>query len=64
MGKRFKRFKGIGLFNNDFRLDNLSKLGDPLERLDPDVDFELFRELLTNGLAKLGKMEGFPMITC
>lgn len=58
MGKRFKRHKAIGLFDKDFRLDKLSKLGDPLERLGQGVDFELFRELLTDGLAKLAKGQG------
>jgi hypothetical protein len=30
--KSFKRSKAIGFFDEDFRLEKLTKLGDPLER--------------------------------
>jgi IS5 family transposase len=56
--KRFKRHKDLGLFDQDFRLEKLSKLGDPLERLSKGVDFELFRNLLTEKLTKLAKGKG------
>ena len=48
--KKFKRSKAIGLFDEDFRLEKLSKLGDPLVRLSKGVDFELFRPLLIEEL--------------
>ena len=56
--KRFKRHKDLGLFDQDFRLEKLSKLGDPLERLSKGIDFELFRNLLTEKLTKLAKGKG------
>ena len=37
--KTFKRSKAIGFFDEDFRLEKLSKLGDPLERLSKGIDF-------------------------
>lgn len=58
MAKRFKRHKDIGLFDQDFRLEKLSKLGDPLERLNSGIDFEIFREILENSLIKLAKGKG------
>jgi hypothetical protein len=33
-------------------------LGDPLERLDKGIDFEIFRELLVMGLSKIAKGKG------
>ena len=44
--KVFKRHKDYGFWDQDFRLTKLSKLGDPLERLNNDIDFEMFRDLL------------------
>ena len=60
--KRFKRHKDLGLFDQDFRLEKLSKLGDPLERLSKGIDFELFRNLLTEKLTKLAKGKGGPTL--
>lgn len=56
--KTFKRSKAIGFFDEDFRLEKLTKLGDPLERLRQGVDFELFRPLLLEKLHTLPKGEG------
>ncbi len=42
--------KQPGLFDIDYRLESLSKFGDPLEKLKEVVDFELFREELEQGL--------------
>jgi IS5 family transposase len=39
-------FKQYSFLDEDNRLDRLSKLGDPLERLTSAVDFEMFRPLL------------------
>jgi transposase, IS5 family len=48
--KTFKRSKAIGFFDEDFRLEKLSKLGDPLDRLSKGIDFELFRPVLLDKL--------------
>ena len=56
--KRYKRHKDYGFWDQDIRLSKLSQLGDPLERLNKGVDFELFRELLENGLIQLVKGKG------
>jgi IS5 family transposase len=51
--QRFKRHKDYGFFDQDIRLSKLSQLGDPLERLNKGVDFEIFRLILTEKLSKL-----------
>ena len=56
--KKFKRHRDYGFFDQDIRLTKLSTLGDPLERLDRGIDFEIFRELLILGLSKLAKGKG------
>jgi len=56
--KVFKRHKDYGFWDQDFRLTKLSKLGDPLERLNKGIDFEMFRELLEVRLSKLSKAPG------
>jgi IS5 family transposase len=56
--KKFKRSKVIGLFDEDFRLEKLSKLGDPLVRLAKGVDFELFRPFLIEKLHVEPKDDG------
>jgi IS5 family transposase len=56
--KVFKRHKDYGFWDQDFRLSKLSKLGDPLERLNEGVDFEIFRKLLESKLSKLAKAPG------
>jgi len=56
--KVFKRHKDYGFWDQDFRLSKLSKLGDPLERLNNGIDFDLFRELLETRLSKLSKAPG------
>jgi len=48
--KKFKRSKAIGLFDEDFRLEKISKLGDPLDKLSKGIDFELFRGKLIEKL--------------
>jgi IS5 family transposase len=56
--KKFKRSKAIGFFDEDFRLEKLTNLGDPLERLSKGVDFELFRALLEDKLHIEPKNDG------
>jgi transposase, IS5 family len=58
MAKRYKRHRDYGFFDQDIRLSKLSQLGDPLERLNFGVDFELFRELLETSLQKQPKGKG------
>ena len=54
----FKRNKAIGFFDEDFRLEKLTKLGDPLVRLSIGIDFELFRSLLIEKLHVEPKDDG------
>ena len=56
--KSFKRNKAIGFFDEDFRFEKLTRLGDPLERLRQGIDFEQFRPLLLDKLHFLPKGEG------
>jgi len=48
--KTFKKSKAIGFFDEDFRLDKLTKMGDPLARLADGVNFEIFRNYLNTNL--------------
>jgi IS5 family transposase len=41
-----------GLFDEQIRLEKISKLRDPLERLNSYIDFEFFRKLLESALSK------------
>ena len=56
--KRFKRNKDYGFFDQDTRLSKLSQLGDPLEKLNNGVDFEVFRTFLEDNLHKEAKAPG------
>ena len=56
--KRYKRYKDYGFFDQDIRLTKLSDLGDPLEKLNEGVDFEIFRGVLEEELTKLAKGKG------
>jgi IS5 family transposase len=56
--KVFKRYRDYGFFDQDLRLTKLSKLGDPLEKLNQGIDFELFRNILENGFDKVAKGKG------
>jgi len=48
--KTFKKSKAIGFFDEDFRLDKLTKMGDPLIRLAYGVNFDIFRDYLNTNL--------------
>ena len=50
--KKFKRHKDYGFWDQDIRLSKLSDLGDPLEKLNNGIDFEMFRGLLEEKLSK------------
>lgn len=56
--KKFKNHKTLGAFDADLRIEKLIKLGDPLHRLSQGIDFQLFRNLLTEKLTKLAKGAG------
>jgi transposase len=56
--KKFKRHKDYGFWDQDIRLSKLSHLGDPLEKLNNGINFELFREVLEEKLSKLPKAPG------
>jgi len=56
--KKFKRHRDYGFFDQDIRLTKLSKLGDPLEKLNNHIDFEIFRDLLETNLSKIAKGKG------
>lgn len=49
--KKFKKHREFSLFDTDFRIEKLEKLGNPLHRLSKGVDFELFRPLLIEKLS-------------
>ncbi|SNA76701.1 IS5 family transposase [Flavobacterium psychrophilum] len=56
--KKFKRHRDYGFFDQDIRLTKLSELGDPLEKLNAHIDFEIFRDLLETRLSKIAKGKG------
>jgi IS5 family transposase len=56
--KSFKRHKDYGFWDQDLRLSKISKLGDPLEKLNYGVNFEIFGKLLETSLSKLSKGAG------
>lgn len=56
--KKFKRHSDYSFWDQDIRLSKLSQLGDPLERLNKGIDFEIFRRLLEERLSKLPKGKG------
>ena len=53
--KRYKRYRDYGFWDQDIRLIKLSQLGDPLEKLNKEIDFEIFRNLLEERLSKMPK---------
>ena len=56
--KQFKRHTDYGFFDQDIRLSKLSQLGDPLQRLNRGIDFEIFRSLLEKHLIKESQGKG------
>ena len=56
--KQFKKQRDYGFFDQDIRLSKLSQLGDPLEKLNKGIDFELFRVILETGFEKISKGKG------
>ncbi|MFV0249385.1 MAG: hypothetical protein ACK5H1_10585 [Tenacibaculum sp.] len=58
MIKKYKQHRDYGFFDQNIRLTKLSKLGDPLEKLNQWIDFKLFIDLLESKLSKLTKAKG------
>jgi IS5 family transposase len=56
--KTYKKYRDYGFFDQDLRLTKLSQLGDPLEKLNQNIDFELFRNILEDKLTKNAKGKG------
>lgn len=56
--KHFKRHRDYSFFDQDIRLSKLEKLGDPLQKLDKHIDFEIFRNILEDVLTRLAKGKG------
>lgn len=56
--KTYKKYRDYGFFDQDLRLTKLSQLGDPLEKLNQNIDFEVFRNILEDKLAKNAKGKG------
>jgi IS5 family transposase len=50
--KTFKKYRDYGFWDQDLRLSKLSHLGDPLDKLNKGVNFEIFREILEDRLDK------------
>jgi len=48
----------VGLFDQQFRLEELSKMGDPLEALDRAIDFETFRPSLESAFSHIDRSKG------
>lgn len=48
----------VGLFDQQFRLEELSKMGDPLEALDKAIDFEKFRPSLESAFSHINRSKG------
>ena len=48
----------MSFFAEEFRLDRLSKMGDPLERITKTVDFEVFRPVLISAIQKTAAAPG------
>lgn len=48
----------LGLFDEQFKLERITELGDPLEKLNKCVDWNIFRPLLNKAMAKEAKGPG------
>ncbi len=56
--KAYKKYRDYVFFDQDIRLSKLTKLGDPLEKLNQGIDFDLFRKTLEDGFEKVAKGKG------
>ena len=51
----YKQLKSVGFFEQEYTLDKLKALGNPLETLSLLIDFEMFRDLLETNLYNVGR---------
>jgi len=51
----YKQQGNKGLFDEEFTIEKLSKIGNPLEKISQVIDFEMFRELLESKLLNTNK---------
>ena len=54
----FKQKRDKGFFDEELRLAKISRLSDPLEKLDQVINWELFRSTLEDGLRVQAKGKG------
>jgi hypothetical protein len=58
-----KNINPFGIFDDDFLLDNLSKPGDPLQKLNEYIDWNIFKEPINvafRGKEKDSSKGGWP----
>lgn len=48
----------MGLFDEQFRLEEISQMGDPLESLSKAIDFESFSELISRAFVEVNRTKG------
>ena len=48
--KNYKKTGKVGFFDTDFTIENLNKLGNPLNKISKVLNFEMFRKTLEDGL--------------
>ena len=53
--KKYKKHGKVGMFDSEFAKQDLSNLGNPLEKIIKVLDFEIFRDTLENGLLNKNK---------
>lgn len=58
MKRVYKRHRDYGFFDQDIRLNKLTQLGDPLEKLNRGIDFETFRDFLEEKLTPTASGSG------
>lgn len=55
MDKLYKQLQSVGFFEQEYTLEKLKALGNPLETLSSVIDFEMFRDLLETNLYNVGQ---------
>ena len=55
---QFQHEEGTRIFDEDFKLEKISKLGDQLEKLNKAMDWEQFRSILDESFAKENRSSG------
>lgn len=55
MGKQYKELKSVSFFEQEYTLEKLKALENPLETLSLLIDFGMFRDLLVTNLYNVGR---------